>query len=301
MHCEECEKKAVTTKPSLCQEHFDTFILNQVQETIDTYELFTKEQTVCVGVSGGKDSLALIDILTRLGYQVEGLFINEGIANYREYSIEDLDKYLEKNNLFVRRVSFEEEAGFSLDTVMKTKKYHACTVCGTLRRDLLNKYANEYEVIATGHNMDDEAQTVLMNLARGNTSLFMRTGPKTLDNKAFTPRVKPLYFVSEKHILTYCVLHHIKTDFSECPYAYNAYRMYMTEVLNSYEEHHPGTKKNILHTYLSLRENFAKHLQQAQEKIDEQEIDHKSASDLQTSPTKAQQLITEINSVLQQD
>ncbi|MCA9477622.1 MAG: tRNA 2-thiocytidine biosynthesis protein TtcA [Nanoarchaeota archaeon] len=298
MNCEQCDQRAISTKPSLCKDHFDSFILKTAQETIDQFGLFTKNDRICVAVSGGKDSLALLDVLTRLGYAVEGLFINEGITNYREFSLKDLDDFIKRSGIKVRTVSFEQEAGFGLDTVMKTKQFHACTVCGTLRRYLLNKYAQDYDVIATGHNMDDEAQTVLMNLARGNSSLFLRTGPKTTENEAsikrrFVPRVKPFYFVSEKHLLTYTVIHRIKTDFGECPYAPDSYRMHLTEILNRYEEEHPGTKKHILETYLALREP-----QQHVISIEKEEFDHLSAGDVEIPSGKAEELIEEIASVL---
>lgn len=251
--CSRCEKPAVVSKPSLCKGHFDEFILDTVQSTIETYELFSKKDNICVAVSGGKDSLALVDILTRLGYNVEGLLIDEGIGGYREFSINDMDEFSKKNNIKYRIISFKEIAGFTLDEAMNTKKVHACTACGTLRRYLLNKYAKEYDIIATGHNLDDESQTILINLARGNTDLLLRLGPKTQSNKHFVRRVKPLYFVSEKHVLAYTLLRNIKTKYVECPYAGESYRASVRDELNKWEEKNPGAKKNIVKTYLQLK------------------------------------------------
>lgn len=256
MRCNLCDQKAVLTHPSLCKEHFDDYILTTVKKTIADFNLCTKDQTICVAVSGGKDSLALLDILTRLGYTVEGLFINEGIADYREASERDLDLFCSNNNIKVRKVTFENEAGFTLDTAMATKKFHSCTLCGTLRRYLLNKYADGYDCIATGHNLDDEAQTVLINLCRGNTNLFLRQGVKSSSSDYFVQKIKPFSFVTEKQILTYVVLRKITVDFAECPYAHQSYRAQLRDILNNYEQINPGTKENILRNYLYLKESL---------------------------------------------
>jgi uncharacterized protein (TIGR00269 family) len=256
MKCEQCEKKAISSSPALCPEHFDAFFLATVQDTISRYKLCTKEDKICVAVSGGKDSLALLDVLTRLGYTVEGLFIHEGIAHYREASEADLDEFCNKHSINVKKVSFLDEAGFTLDSAMETKQFHSCTLCGTLRRYLLNKYAEGYDVIATGHNLDDEAQTTLINLARGNTSLFLRQGVTTEESEFFTRKIKPFSFISEKHILTYVVLRQIKVDFAECPYAKQSYRAHLRDILNVYEQEHSGTKKNVLGSYLDLKDQL---------------------------------------------
>jgi uncharacterized protein (TIGR00269 family) len=267
MKCESCDQQAISTKPSLCADHFKAHVIQTVKETIEEYNLFTKEDKLCVAVSGGKDSLALLDILTKLGYSTEGLYIDEGISNYREITEKDLHSFVEKNNLKLRTVSFKDYAGFRLDDAMQTGKVHACTVCGTLRRYLLNKYAKEYDVIATGHNMDDEAQTVLINLARGNSTLLFRSGPTTQDSELFVRRVKPLYFVSEKHILTYTLLHGIKSDYIECPYAPQAYRAALRDQLNVVETMQPHTKRNVLKTYLALKDTLHKQVDKAAKNI----------------------------------
>jgi len=258
MKCTRCEGKAIISNPSLCANHFEEYILEKVKKTITDFGLFSKKDRVCVAVSGGKDSLALIDILTRLGYSVEGLFIDEGIANYREFSSLDLHTFMDKHNLPLRTVSFKEISGHTLDEAMNTGKFHACTVCGTIRRYLLNKYSKEYDVIATGHNLDDESQTVLINLARGNTDLLLRQGPKSTTSKYFTQKVKPLIFVTEKQLLTYAILRGIKTGFEECPYANTSYRAHLRDLLNEEESKHPGTKLNIINTYLELKQGLSK-------------------------------------------
>ncbi len=261
MQCNLCSEKAIIKNPPLCKKHFNEYIINKVGETIKEFNLFTKKSKIAVGVSGGKDSLALLHILKKLGYDVEGLFVDEGIENYREKSKEDLKLFVEKNKIKLTKVSFEEEAGFTLDQAMKTKKYHACTVCGTLRRYLLNKHTKNYDVIATGHNLDDEAQTIIINLARANTDLLLRAGPKSEPNKQFTQKVKPFYYITEKQILTYVIINNIRVDFGECPYAYTSYRAQVRDLLNKIESEKPGTKLNIIKKYLELKNELTKQKQ----------------------------------------
>lgn len=256
MQCTTCEHKAISLHPQLCAKHFDNFFVQKVKDTIEEHGLCTHEDKICVAVSGGKDSLALLDVLTRLEYPVEGLFIHEGIANYREASEADLDEFCDKHNIKVRKVRFEDEAGFTLDEAMHTKKFHSCTLCGTLRRYLLNKYAEGYDVIATGHNLDDEAQTVMINLARGNTNLFLRQALRTGEKEEFVTKIKPFSFLTEKQILTYVVLRQIKVDFAECPYARQSYRAHLRDILNTFEQTNPGTKENILASYLRMKKNL---------------------------------------------
>lgn len=253
MNCLICDQKAISTNPQYCKIHFDEFFLKTVQETIEKFNLFSKETKICVAVSGGKDSLALLHSLKRLGYSVEGLFIDEGIENYREKSKEDLSIFIKEHNVVLRKVSFEDFGGFTLDKAMSTNKFHACTICGTLRRYLLNKNTKDYNIIATGHNLDDEAQTVIINLARANTELFLRGGPKSSKNDLFTQKVKPFFYLTEKQILTYVVLNKIRVDFGECPYSFTSYRAQVRDLLNILESKIPGTKKNIVNKYLELK------------------------------------------------
>ena len=256
MKCKKCSEKAVSTNPAFCKKHFDEFILDTVRETIDRWDLIGKGESIVVAVSGGKDSLTTLDVLSRLGYDVEGLFINEGIEGYRGHSKEDLKTFCDENGISYTEISFYDEFGFTLDEAVATEKFHPCTTCGTLRRYLLNKHATDYDSIATGHNLDDESQTIMINLFRANTELFPRLGPKTEPSKWFVKKIKPLYLLTEKQVLTYTLLRGIRTQFSECPYATVSYRASLREKLNNYEMSHPGTKRNIVEGYVKIKDRL---------------------------------------------
>ena len=293
MICKHCDKKAIISEPSLCSDHFDKFMLETVKETIDKFNLFSKDSNILVAVSGGKDSLALIDILLRLGYSVTGLFIDEGIKNYREHSIEDLDFFSSQKNFKVLKHSFKTEFGFTLDSAILTKQLHACTICGTLRRHSLNKFSQGFDVIATGHNLDDESQTILMNIARGNTDLFLRLGPISKESDVFTQRVKPFFYLTEKQILVYTLVRNIRVHYGECPYAYSSYRAFLRDELNKEEESSFGTKRNIVDSYLALKESISTNSSSAQLVVEKCSICQQPSKNLVCKACKIQQQIKE--------
>ena len=259
MKCEKCKEKAITTNPNYCEVHFKEYIEQKVKHTIEKYELIKNTDKVVVAASGGKDSMVLLYLLHKFGYNVEALAIDEGIENYRDHTLEFLANFCKKNELTLKIVSYQEAIGKRLDEIIP-KGRPACAVCGTFRRDLLNKHATEYDKIATGHNMDDETQAILMNLFRAQTKLFARQGPKTRKIKGFTQKIKPLYFVKEKEVMIYSFLLGLNTAFNECPYAQDSFRAQLRDILNEYESKNPGTKKNILNKYLELvkETNFEK-------------------------------------------
>jgi tRNA-5-methyluridine54 2-sulfurtransferase len=249
-----CGQPSIQSNPPLCKEHFVKRFEERVQKTIRDFHLLSKKDSVLVAASGGKDSLTTLFILKKLGYDVSALAIDEGIAGYREHTLHDLTGFCKKNKIPLRIVSFKDSFGKTLDRIIKEQKPHPCTVCGTLRRYLLNKHANGYDVIATGHNADDEAQSVLMNLARANIDLFPRGGPVTTSRgEGFIKRVKPLYFCTEKEVLTYAVLNGFAGTFTECSYATQAYRAEIRDELNEYERNHPGAKIRILKQCLNVK------------------------------------------------
>ncbi len=252
MKCETCSEKAIFQNPTLCKSHFLEYFEEKVKKTIEEFDLLDKKDKVCIAASGGKDSVTVLYLLNKLGYNVEALAIDEGIEGYRDGTLKTLAEFCKKENIPLRIKSYKEEVGKDIDS-MVPEGNPACKVCGTFRRHLLNKYSEDYDKIATGHNLDDESQAVLMNLFKAQIKLFMRQGPKTKEIDGFTQKIKPLYFLKEKEIMAYTVLKKLNTPFNECPYAKLSFRLKVRDLLNSFEKDSPGAKQNVINKYLSLK------------------------------------------------
>jgi uncharacterized protein (TIGR00269 family) len=253
MNCASCDLPAILDTPLLCKEHFLQYFEGKVNETIRSHQLIPAGARVAVAVSGGKDSLTVLALLHTQGYNVTAIAIDEGIAGYREHTLADAKTACDARGIALVIKTYQELAGMTLDE-MVAKKQHPCTVCGILRRHLLNIAAREFDVIATGHNADDEAQAVLMNIIKGNTELFPRLGPATGNvSGRFTPRVKPLYFCTEKEVAMYAFLNGLLSQLNECPHAGRSYRGMVRDELNRYTQSHPGVKERILRNFLELK------------------------------------------------
>ena len=259
MKCMHCTQQAIWLAPSLCKEHYIEDFEARVENTIQEYNLIPKGVKICVAASGGKDSLTTLYLLKKFGFDITALVIDEGIEDYREHTIVDLQAFCSKHDIPLRIASFSEHAGQPLDSILSKGKFHACTVCGIFRRYLLNKHANGFDLLATGHNADDEAQVVLMNLLRAQTPLLSRGGPKTgQETAAFVQRIKPLYFCTEKEVTTYAIVQGFQTGFTECPNVTTSYRAKVRDVLNAYAQKYPGVQRRILSHYLKEKDSFPK-------------------------------------------
>lgn len=261
MKCSKCEKKAVFGSPNLCKGHFISYFESKVKDTIKKFELIKKGDKVLVATSGGKDSTTVLYILNKF-YKVSALAIDEGIGGYRDKTLEDIKRFCKSEKIPLKIISFKTEFNYSLDEMMKKLNQNSCTVCGAFRRYLLNKYAAKFDKLVTGHNLDDETQAITMNLFRGNISLSAKLGPKTgvREDKKLTTRIKPLYFCSEKEVMTYSLLKKFDVSFNECPYISNSYRAEVRNCLNEFEKENKGTKIKIANSFLkylpSLRDYF---------------------------------------------
>ena len=256
MNCSRCKNKAVIElkylNEGLCAEHFSSLFEKRVRRTIGKAKMLDrKRDKIAVGASGGKDSLVLLYLLKEMHYNIVAITIDEGIRGYRDKSLPFIERFCKKYEIPWKTYSLKRECGFTLDSI--PNKRLMCSYCGVLRRGMLNKKARQLKCtkVATGHNLDDETQMMLMNLFRGELERLARTGPTTglIEDELFVPRVKPLRECPEKEDVLYALLHDIEYTDVECPYARYAYRNMVRELLNKMEERYPGTKFAILRNF----------------------------------------------------
>ncbi len=271
--CERCPKPSkvhLAYGPHwYCADHFNRFFEERIKRTIRTNRLFKPRDKLLIAVSGGKDSMTLLHVLAKeyaKTNELHALIIDEGIKEYREKAIQIATDYCKKIQVPFTVVSHKEEFGFTndeyapliLDETLPGKG--ACGYCGTFRKTIMNRYAKKLgaTVLATGHNLDDEAQNVLMNVFDNHLDKMMSLSPRadTIDNKLVVPRIKPLYETPEKDIVAYANLNHIPHYAEECcPYSFAAKRNDFRLLLNQFETNYPGTKFSLLRFLQDLKAN----------------------------------------------
>ncbi|MDP3765291.1 MAG: TIGR00269 family protein, partial [Nanoarchaeota archaeon] len=225
------------------------------------FDLIGKKENLGVAISGGKDSLTLLYILNKLSKQnpkikLTAILIDEGIKGYRNKTIKTAKKFCSKNKIKLNIFSFKEEFGMPLDKMLKALNAKPCTLCGIFRRYLLNKKSKElgFTKLATGHNLDDECQSILMNQFKNNLHLSARLGPKVgiKQNDKLVQRIKPLYLCSEKETTVYAFANNLLDSLTECPYVSESYRAQVRDMLNDFEAKFPGTKHGIVNSFLDI-------------------------------------------------
>ena len=265
MQCLKCDKRAVIELQhgGLCKNHFLNYFEHKVFKTINKYRLLKREDKIVVAASGGKDSLTVLHLVReycrkyQMKCEISALAVDEGIADYREKTLIDLKAFCEEKKVELKVVSNKEEFGSTLDEAQtKTEGKKPCNTCGVWRRYLLNKYAREQKAtkVVTGHNLDDEAQAIMMNMFKANTKLSANLGPVSgiAGDALFVQRVKPLYFCSEKETRLYTLLKGWKVEFTECPYAAVGFRAHVRDMFNDFEAQYAGTKQAVVRSFLSM-------------------------------------------------
>ncbi len=277
MECDKCGDGAVMSAPysglHLCEPHFLRSVEKRARRRIREDGLLSTDatpgapETWVIGLSGGKDSAVLADLLCDTferdpRVELVALTVHEGIEGYRDESVAACEELVAELGLRHELVTYEEEFGVRMDEVAEKDPLGMapCAYCGVFRRDVLARYAEQFgaDKLLTGHNLDDEAQTALMNLLKGDVAQIAKQFDASLgafEERAdgpFVPRAKPLRDIPEKEIALYAHLKELPVHAVECPHAGEAFRGEVQSLLYDLEEAHPGTRHSIMAGYEEL-------------------------------------------------
>lgn len=248
MKCRSCRAPAVIDvrrhNAGFCAPCFLRHCKEQVSRAIDSHKMIEPADRVLVAVSGGKDSLALWDVLLELGYKADGLYIGLGIGDYSDESADYARRFAQSRSAELVEVSLPGDFGFDVPSGARAAKRAPCSACGLSKRHLFNKAALDggYDVVATGHNLDDEAAVLFGNVLRWDLGYLGRQFPVLPGGEGFARKVKPLVRLGERETAAYCVLKGIDYIVEECPMAAGNRHLGYKEALNSIETTSPGSK-----------------------------------------------------------
>jgi uncharacterized protein (TIGR00269 family) len=267
MKCSRCKRPSVVNlrQGELCRECFIKYFEKKVTGTVRKYKLLSKKDVLCFAMSGGKDSMAATAVLSKIAKrQRQRMFaigIDEGVAGYRDRQLSDMKEFCGKLGIEYHIFTFEDEYKktneelYSL-AAKKGVSISQCTLCGILRRRIMNREARRLGAtkMVVGHNLDDEAQTALMNLTKGSVELMARLGPASgpAIHGGFITRIKPLYFCTNEETALYTKLMGIKVLYAACPHRKASFRQYAEDVIEKMEKDYPGTKTALVQNMLRL-------------------------------------------------
>lgn len=257
MKCRVCRQAAIIDLPrhnaNFCAEHFSRFVRQQVERAISEHKMFAPDAKLLVAVSGGKDSLALWHILHQLKFDVTGLYIGLGIGNYSDASANYTKAFANRYGLRLVEVDLEKEYGYNIEDGAKAAKRVPCSACGTSKRHIFDTVATQggFDVLCTGHNLDDEAAVLFGNSMHWQTEYLARQHPVLEQHNGFPRKVKPLIRLDEREMAAYCVLNGIEYIVDECPMAKGNKHLRYKEALNLLEANSPGTKANFVNKFLA--------------------------------------------------
>jgi len=248
MKCRKCGERALINlrrhNAGFCREHFNEFFRRQVEKGIKEHEMLFLDDRIMVCVSGGKDSLVLWYLLHEMGYDTTGMYINLGIGGYSERSAEKVRNFAEKFGLKSIIVSLDE-LGHPIPVLEKKVKRHACAICGTAKRYYFNRlsWEHKFDVVATGHNLDDEAARLLGNTLKWSPEYLSKMDPNLPEDGEFIKRkVKPLIRLTELEVGAFAFMNGIDYITEECPKSVGATTLVYKKALNDLESEMPGTK-----------------------------------------------------------
>ncbi len=262
MQCSLCSSKAVYfqrhSSRHLCKKHFLRDFYRRVKRAVAKYKMIESSDRIAIAMSGGKDSVTLAHALIELygkrkDLEFVAITIDEGIEGYRPPTVDVAKRVCKELGIEHVIVSFEREVGMSLDKMVEIGDRNACTYCGVFRKYLLNKTARELEAtkLATGHNLDDETQTILLNFLNADIERLARLIPQRVQ-KGLVYRIKPLREIYEKEVVVYALLNNLPVSLEECPYSRFPARALVRDFIYEFEKKYPGRKFSIMRSFEEL-------------------------------------------------
>jgi uncharacterized protein (TIGR00269 family) len=254
--CRVCRRPAVVEvrrhNAGFCPDCFVKHCNDQVVRAIEAYGMISPDERVLVAVSGGKDSLALWDMLLRLGYRADGLYLGLGIGSYSDESGSYARAFASARDARLVEIDLPERFGYDIPAGSAAARRAPCSACGLSKRHLFNQAALDggYDVVATGHNLDDEAAVLFGNVLRWDVAYMGRQHPVLPGGRGFVRKVKPLIRLGEREMAAYCVIQGIDYIVEECPMAEGNRHLGYKGALNQIEERSPGSKAAFLFGFL---------------------------------------------------
>jgi tRNA-5-methyluridine54 2-sulfurtransferase len=256
MKCRRCKAQAVIElrrhNAAFCQDCFLHYVHEQVRRAVKDHDMLGPSDRILVAVSGGKDSLALWDILLDQGYDAAGLYLGLGIGEYSDRSGDVVRAFAEARGAPLIHVDLRDEYGYDVPTAGKRGSRSTCAVCGLSKRYVFNRAALEhgFDVVATGHNLDDEAATLLGNTLRWQTEYIARQSPALPAREGMVKKVKPLHRLSERETAAFAFMRGIDYVVDECPLVGGNTQLKHKDAMNQLEATSPGTKASFYLGYL---------------------------------------------------
>jgi uncharacterized protein (TIGR00269 family) len=269
--CSRCGGKPFYTRTYsgevLCASCFKDSITEKTRRTISKYKMIRPRDRVAVAVSGGKDSLSLLKILSQLylsrGNEIVAVSVDEGVAGYRDEALEHARAVADELGVEQVVVSYKDLFGFSLDEALDWKderSVSSCSFCGVFRRRAIDEGAVRAKatVVATAHNLDDYVQTFMMNLMHGDVARLGWLDPAYVDDSFPVRRVKPFMEIYEEEVALYAFQTGVPFQSVSCPYMHEGLRSEVRDYLNTMEANHPGMKNVLLRSSLDVISRFAR-------------------------------------------
>ena len=247
--CRVCRGPAIIDLPrhnaNFCAEHLQQLCRRQVEKAIADHSMLEPGDRVLVAVSGGKDSLAVWDLLVELGYETEGVYIGLGIGEYSDDSGRYAADFASARGLRLRTIDLRDEHGYDVPTAARATRRVPCSACGMSKRHLFDAAARDggFDAVATGHNLDDEAAVLLGNTLHWDVDYLARQLPCLPATAGFPRKVKPLVRLTERETAAWCITRGIDYQVEECPMAAGNRHLGYKAALNGLEAGSPGRRR----------------------------------------------------------